>query len=184
MNHPNNTTVPNRFYGILDNIAMTSSTTLTEASLSDVTTASNVTVSQGWYYRMTATNSGTTPTEKDLKAAEIFDKVVFFTSFVPTTSTVCGSGGGTAKMYAVQMLNGYAAENWTTGAPLTTTDASVTRSKDIGQGIPSKPVIVITDSGASVQTSVVAATTSQQLPNNPAPSPTSMRKVLYWRENF
>ncbi|HWU39882.1 MAG TPA: PilC/PilY family type IV pilus protein, partial [Candidatus Acidoferrum sp.] len=157
LNHPRNTTAPNRFYGILDNIAMNASTTLTNGDLSDVTTTSNVTVTQGWYYRMTANASGSTPTEKDLKSAEVFNKVVFFTTFVPTSTVSCGYGGGTAKMYAVQMLDGYAAENWTTGAPLTTTDAGVTRSTNIGQGIPSKPVIVITDSGVSVGTSVVAA---------------------------
>ena len=188
LNHPNNNTAPNRFYGIIDNVAINSSnsptTSLTESSLSDVTSASNVTVTQGWYYRMTARASGSTPTEKDLKGAEIFNKVVFFTTFVPTSTAACGSGGGTAKMYAVQMLNGYAGSDWSGNAPLTTTDASVSRSRDIGSGIPSKPVIVITDSGATVETSVVAATTSQQLPNNPAPPPNSMRKVLYWREIF
>jgi hypothetical protein len=49
---------------------------------------------------------------------------------------------------------------------------------------PSKPVIVITDSGAVITTSVVAATTSQELPANPAPPPNFLRRVLYWREVF
>ena len=55
---------------------------------------------------------------------------------------------------------------------------------EIGTGIPSKPVIVISESGATISTSVIAATTSQQLPSNPAPPPSAMRKVLYWREVF
>jgi hypothetical protein len=44
--------------------------------------------------------------------------------------------------------------------------------------------VVITESGATLTTSVVAATTSQQLPSNPTPPPSFMRKVLYWREVF
>jgi hypothetical protein len=70
------------------------------------------------------------------------------------------------------------------GVALASTDASTTRSKTIGTGIPSKPVIVLTESGATISTSVIAATTSQQLPSNPAPPPSAMRKVLYWRDMF
>jgi hypothetical protein len=44
--------------------------------------------------------------------------------------------------------------------------------------------VILTDTGATISTSVVAATTSQQLPSNPAPPPSYMRRVLYWREVF
>jgi type IV pilus assembly protein PilY1 len=176
-NHPNNTTAPNRFYGIKDNTSMTNGSALTEASLMDIT-STDATVTQGFYIRL-GTN------EKVLAAADVFNKVVFFTSFIPTSTTACGSGGGTAKLYAVQMITGYAALDWAhDGAQLTTTDATKTRGKEIGTGIPSKPIVVITESGATLTTSVVAATTSQQLPSNPTPPPSFMRKVLYWREVF
>ena len=36
----------------------------------------------------------------------------------------------------------------------------------------------------ALSTPVIAATTSQQLPSNPTPAPSFMRKVLYWREVF
>jgi type IV pilus assembly protein PilY1 len=187
-NHPNNTTTPNRFYGIKDSTTMTNGSALTEASLVDLT-ASSATVTQGFYIRLLAKDpsapTGSSATEKVLSAADVFNKLVYFTSFTPTSTSACGSGGGTAKLYAIQMLTGYAALDWAHGAaPLTTTDASVTRSKDIGTGIPSRPVVVITDTGTTITTSVIAATTSQQLPSNPAPPPTSMRQVLYWREMF
>ena len=187
-NHPNNTTTPNRFYGIKDSTTMTNGSALTEASLVDLT-ASSATVTQGFYIRLLAKDpsapTGSSATEKVLSAADVFNKLVYFTSFTPTSTSACGSGGGTAKLYAIQMLTGYAALDWAHGAaPLTTTDASVTRSKDIGTGIASRPVVVITDTGTTISTSVVAATTSQQLPSNPAPPPTSMRQVLYWREMF
>jgi len=182
-NHPNNTTTPNRFYGIKDDTTMTNGSPLTEASLVDLT-SSSATVTQGFYIRLLA-NNPSAPTEKVLAAADVFNKLVFFTSFTPTSTSACGSGGGTAKLYAIQMVSGYAALDWAHGAAvLTSTDASVTRSKDIGTGIPSRPVVVITDTGTTISTSVVAATTSQQLPSNPAPPPSSMRKVLYWKEVF
>jgi type IV pilus assembly protein PilY1 len=174
-NHPNNTTAPNRLYGIVDGPSMTNGTALTESNLVDVTSA-NATATQGWYVRLGAN-------EKVLASADVFNKVVFFSSFTPASVTVCGSGGGTAKLYAVQMITGYAALDWANGAGLlTTTSASDVRAKTIGAGIPSKPIVIITDSGATITSSVITATTSQQLPSNPAPPPTAMRRILYWRE--
>jgi len=175
-NHPNNTTAPNRFYGIKDNTSMTNGSALTESNLVDIT-SSNANASQGWYFRLGAD-------EKVLSSADVFNKVVFFSTFTPTSTSACASGGGEAKLYAVQMLTGYAAVDFSSGVALASTDASKTRSKTIGTGIPSKPVIVITESGTTISTSVIAATTSQQLPSNPAPPPSAMRKVLYWREAF
>ncbi len=175
-NHPNNSTPPNRFYGIKDNTDMTNGKVLTESDLVDVT-SSNKTATQGWYFKV-GTN------EKVLASADVFNKVVYFSTFTPTSTSVCVSGAGEAKLYAVQMVTGYAAVDFSTGVALATTDASTTRSIDIGSGIPSKPVIVISESGATISTSVIAATTSQQLPSNPAPPPSAMRHVLYWRDMF
>jgi type IV pilus assembly protein PilY1 len=176
-NHPNNTS-SNRFYGIKDNTNMTNGAALTESNLVDVTSTDRTdTTVQGWYVRLAST-------EKVLAAADIFNKTVYFSTFTPTTTSACGSGGGTAKLYAVQMLTGYAALDWSSGLALSSTNSSATRAKTIGTGIPSKPIVIITESGATLTTSVVAATTSQQLPSNPAPPPTSMRRVLYWREVF
>ncbi len=175
-NHPNNTSA-NRFYGIKDNTSMGNGSVLTESNLVDVT-STDATATQGWYVRLAST-------EKVLAAADIFNRTVYFSTFTPTTTTSCGSGGGTAKLYAVQMVTGYAAVDWAhDAAVLTTTSASQNRAKTIGTGIPSKPIVIITESGATLTTSVVAATTSQQLPSNPAPPPSSMRRVLYWREVF
>jgi type IV pilus assembly protein PilY1 len=177
-NHPNNTTAPNRFYGIKENTSMTNGSALTETDLVNITTTSGATITQGWYFRL-----GTD--EKVLASALVFNMAVYFSSFTPTTTTACNSGGGTAKLYAVFMLSGYAALDWSTGAELTdNTDASVTRGKTIGTGIPTRPIMMITEGEAAIYTTVIAATTSQQLPSNPAPSPTKMRPVLYWREIF
>jgi len=174
-NHPNNTTAPNRIYGITDGPSMTNGTALTESNLVDVTSANN-TSPYGWYIRLGAK-------EKILASADVFNKVVFLSSFTPVSTTVCGSGGGEAKLYAVQMSTGYAALDWANGAGLlTTSSATEVRAKTIGTGIPSKPIIIITDAGATITSSVITATTSQQLPSNPAPPPSAMRRILYWFE--
>jgi type IV pilus assembly protein PilY1 len=179
--YPN--TVSNGFYAVKDPVDMSKATDMTNGSALTVANLVNVTSNngtpiQGWYMTL-GTN------EKVLSTANVFNYIVYFSTFTPTTTTTCGSGGGNANLYAVQMVTGYAALAWSnSAAPLTTTSASVTRSKSIGTGIPSKPVIVLTQSGATISTSVVTATTSQQLPSNPAPPPSAMRQVLYWREMF
>jgi type IV pilus assembly protein PilY1 len=172
-NHPNNASA-NRFYGIIDNTDMTNGSALTEASLVDVT-STDATPTQGWFFTLGAD-------EKVWTAPNVFNKVVLFSSFTPTGDP-CGAGGN-AKLYEIQMGTGYAALNWTTGQPLTSSDSSQTRSKLIGTGIPSRPITEVTDSGGTVTSNAITGTTSQQLPSNPAPPPTSMRQFLYWTERF
>lgn len=182
-NHPNNSTAPNRFYGVQDDqTVMTNGVVWTEANLSDVTGANPNPTMKGWYSRL-----GTA--EKVLAGANIFNKVVYFSTFTPTSTAVCGGGGGAAKLYAVQMTTGFAAVDWAHNATVFTTSTfSNTRGKTIGTGIPSKPIVILTDTdgggGTTVTTSVIAGTTSQQLPSNPAPPPDFMRRILYWREAF
>jgi Tfp pilus tip-associated adhesin PilY1 len=114
----------------------------------------------------------------------VFNKAVYFTTFTPTSTSACG-GGGDAKLYAVQMLTGFAALNWANHQLLGSASTHTsTRGTIIGQGIASKPSVTISDSGISVYTAVIAGTTSQQLPSNQVPPPANMRRILYWREAF
>lgn len=178
-NHPNNASA-NRFYGIRDDqTSMTNGAAWTESNLADATAgAPDLSVKKGWYVPLAST-------EKVLSAPDIFNKIVYFTTFTPTTTAVCGSGGGTAKLYAVQMVLGFAAIDWASDAVLgSSATAGSTRAKTIGQGIPSKPIFIINDTGVAVSATVTAGTTNQQLPSNPAPPPDNMRRVLYWREAF
>jgi hypothetical protein len=149
---------------------------LTESSLSNVTSA-DATASQGWYFTL-ASN------EKVLAAADVFNRVVFFSTFTPTSVVACDTGGGTAKLYAVQMLTGYGAIDFATGYALTSTSSSQARSTTIGTGIPSSPIMVVTDTGTTVTTNVTSLTTSNQFPSNPGPAPSNMKRILYWREVF
>jgi type IV pilus assembly protein PilY1 len=172
-NHPNNSS-SNRFYAIMDNTDMTNGSALTESSLVNVT-STNATPTQGWFFTLGAD-------EKVWTAPDVFNKVVLFSSFTPVGDP-CGAGGN-AKLYEVQMATGYAALDWNTGLPLSSSNSSQTRAKLIGTGIPSRPITEVSDSGGTVTTNAITGTTSQQLPSNPAPPPTSMRQFLYWTEKF
>ena len=176
-NHPNNSTAPNRFYGIKDTTNMTNGATLTEDNLADVTSA-NATPASGWFVRLG-------PNEKVLAAGNVFNMVALFSTFTPLSTATCESGGGTAKLYAVQVKTGYAAVDFSTGVALASTDATKTRSKTIGGGIASMPVIVLTPPATSEQTpaaSAVVGTTNQQLLSNTIPAPAVMKQVRWWRE--
>jgi type IV pilus assembly protein PilY1 len=176
-NHPNGT-ASNRFYGIKETTNMSNAAALSESNLVDVT-STNGTSAGGWFFRL-GTN------EKVLDPANVFNMDVLFSGFTPTSTVTCTSGGGTAKLYSVQMQTGYAAIDFATGAALTTTDATVTRSTNIGQGIASMPVVIVTPPQGSGQAtaSAITATTNQQLPSNPIPAPAFLKQVRSWRERI
>jgi type IV pilus assembly protein PilY1 len=172
--HPNNT-ASNRFYGIKEDTSMTNGAVLTEASLTNLSSGSG-TVSQGWYIAL-ATN------EKVLAASDVFNSVVFFTTFTPVTAAVCGTGGGDAKLYAVNMTRGDAALNLSTGAVLSQGQAASTAAQAIGTGIPSRPIVILSQSGNSATPYIVAGTTNQQISQTQAPQVVT-RRLVGWREVF
>ena len=174
-NHPMSTS-SNRFYGFKDVASnMTNGSNLTESSLVNLTSGTG-TVTQGWYILL-ASN------EKVLAAADVFNKVVLFTTFTPTSVITCGSGGGTAKLYSVNMTTGDAALNLVTGAAVSAGQSASTNAKTIGTGIPSKPVIIINRSGG-FSAWAVTGTTDQQITNTPVPTPPATKQLVGWREVF
>jgi type IV pilus assembly protein PilY1 len=174
-NHPNNN-ASNRFYGIKETTDMTNGAALSESTLVDVT-STNGTAAGGWFFRL-GTN------EKVLDPANVFNMDVLFSGFTPVSTVTCTSGGGTARLYSVQMTTGYAAIDFSTGTALANTDATVTRSTTIGQGIASMPVVIVTPPSGSgmASASAITATTNQQLPSNPIPAPTFLKQLRGWRE--
>ena len=173
-NHPNNVAT-NRFYGIKDNVGMTNGSALTEADLVDVT-STDATAVQGWFFQLSTD-------EKVLASADVFNELVLFSSFTPSTTVACGTGGGSAQLYAIQMDTGYAGLNYGTGEALLVTSSAVTRYTTIGTGIPSEPIVTTNESGNDSNPSVITGTTSQQLANNPVPS-VPLRKIVGWREVY
>jgi type IV pilus assembly protein PilY1 len=172
--HPNNTST-NRFYGIKDDTTMTNGSNLTEASLTNLSSGAG-TVTQGWYVPMSSN-------EKILASADVFNSVVLFTSFTPSTAAVCGGGGGDAKLYSINMTTGDAALNLTNGTVLTPGTAALTMAKTIGTGIPSKPIIIMSQSGNQGTPYVISGTTNQQISATQIPL-VAIRRLVGWREVF
>ena len=172
--HPNNTS-SNRFYGIKENTSMTNGTILTESNLTNLSSGSG-TITQGWYVPM-ASN------EKVLASSDVFNSIVFFTTFTPTTAAVCGGGGGDAKLYSINMTTGDAALNLTNGTVLPLGTAALTMAKTIGTGIPSKPIIIMSQSGNLATPYLISGTTNQQISTTQIPQVT-VRKLVGWREVF
>ena len=149
-----NDTAADRIYSIKDTHAYV---TLTESDLVDVTdplTAtpdldhpgdvdSNGAEDKGWYIRL-VTAAGAEIGEKSLAKGTVFYKVLYMTTFVPSTDPCLP--GGEATVYAI---------NYKTGAAvLSFGGASVVRSSMVGGGIPSNPVPVITSKGEKLLVSV------------------------------
>ncbi len=172
--HPNNTS-SNRFYGIKENTSMTNGSVLTESNLTNLSSGTG-TVTQGWYVPM-ASN------EKVLASSDVFSSTVFFTTFTPTTVAVCGGGGGDAKLYSINMTTGDGALNLTTGAVAAAGTAAITLAKTIGTGIPSKPIIIMNQSGNQATPYLISGTTNQQISTTQIPQVT-VRKLIGWREVF
>ncbi|MEE8074918.1 MAG: hypothetical protein V3T60_04770, partial [Candidatus Binatia bacterium] len=178
-NHPLAETNPqNRFYGIKDNDVIDDVVTLTESNLQLVDDVGNVCTSVGWYFPFEGNN------EKVLGSAETFDGTVYFTTFTPDSdsSDVCGSGGGDAKLYAVRMACGFAALDFNSADndALTGNYVGTSRWTKIGDGIPSKPSVIIDKYG---NPSIITGTTSQQISSEKAPK-ISNTGLLGWMEVF
>ena len=109
----------------------------------------------GWYFNLE--NTG----EKVVSTALVYNKVVYFTTFTPTTTTSTsvdhcssGSGSGVGRLYAVNYLTGEAvfAGLHETGSTADngTTPTKEDRSVSLGSGIPSEPSLVVTEHGTFV----------------------------------
>ena len=132
--HPNDTSVTNRFYALKDRGL---NTTLTEDNLEDVTNGSSspeqLVKKEGWFVSLEA-NKG----EKVMGGTVVGYGAVYFTTFAPSSK----SGEGTARVYALNYQNGNAILN---PNPANDTDAVkidfMDRSKVIGKGIPSGTIM-------------------------------------------
>ncbi|MCK5204393.1 MAG: hypothetical protein KAR15_10995, partial [Desulfobacterales bacterium] len=140
---PCNTATADRFYVVKDNHAATA---LDETHLVDVTDPAaavpdldnatgdvdlNSIYDQGWYIQLAAG-------EKVLAENTVFYKTAYLTTFTPNNDPCLP--GGVGKLYALQYKTGEAVLDFDS-------DGSLERSTDIGGGMPSKVVTVITDSG-------------------------------------
>lgn len=118
--------------------------------------------------------------EKVLAKPVVFHQLVYFTTYTPreVDSDPCTTGG-TARLYVAEFQSG--------GGALLVDDlgdlsgSTTERSKVIGSGVPSTPIITMNSSG---QISIVIGTTENQIYSQEGFSPSTMKRVLYWREAY
>jgi type IV pilus assembly protein PilY1 len=150
-----------------------------EGDLKDVTSINTFSVDstkKGWYVKLQKAGK---QLEKVLAKATVFNRLLYFTTYTyyKRPEDPCAVAG-LSKEYVVEFLSGGGALSVDemsdfSGAP------SASRSRDIGMGAPSTPVITINSKGKA---SVIIETTSGQVFSQMAFSPTASRDILYWRE--
>ena len=133
-------------------------------------------MTQGWFVVL---NNN----EKVLAAPSAFNKAVFFTTFTPASTAACGNGGGAAKLYAVNFTTGDAALDLSTGTSAATGQSALSLAKAIGTGIPSRPEVIMSESGKTGSPYVITGTTNRQITNTAVPAVLT-KKIFAWREVF
>jgi len=169
-----------RLYGLKDDGDMTNGAALQDEDprIKDVT-AANATPPHGWYVVLPGRG------EIAVGAANVFNGTVLFSTFTPDQAGVCGPGGGRTKLYALDASTGSARVDFAAGTVLTMPTAASLRSKDVGPGVGSTPIVVLTPPltpGAPPMASVIAATSTQRLASTPIPAPALLKQVRSWRE--
>jgi type IV pilus assembly protein PilY1 len=173
-----NTPAPGRFYALRDDDDMSNDAALTDASASirDVT-AGAPPGSRGWYVLL---GRG----ENVVGAPNVFNGTVLFTTFTPDGAG-CGAAGGTARLYALRAWNGQAAIDFTTGSALGTPIPTSRRSKEIGRGSASVPLVIIARPpvpGTPAAAFVMTSTANREVFTTAIPAPAFLKHVKSWRE--
>ena len=149
-----NDTAADRIYSMKDAHAYV---TLTETDLVDVTNTatippdldipgdvdSNGVTDNGWYIRL-VDSGGAEIGEKSLAKGTVFYKVLYITTFTPSTDPCLP--GGAATIYALDYKTG--------SAVLSFSGSGLERSQMIGGGIPSNPVPIISSKDQKLLVSV------------------------------
>lgn len=147
-----------------------------EKDLEDVTSSNtfNLTSKKGWFIILEKSGKRL---EKVLAKPLVFNRLVYFTSYIYTETADPCSVAGIAKLYIVEYLSG--------GGALGVDDLSdlegtpFLRSKEIGIGVPSAPVISV---GMGGKASVMIGTTSGQIYSDKSFSLPTNKEIIYWRE--
>jgi Tfp pilus tip-associated adhesin PilY1 len=164
---PTNTAVTERFYAIKDNDRSTmrqlSNLKNISTSVYDPDDATN----KGWYINLAAG-------EKELSDPTVFRGVVYFTTYLPSTTASLCDKSGSSNLYAVDFV---------TGAGLFT---SSVRFTNIGQGLATNVIVSMnSDGGIDIygSTSVVPAgeAHTQKLTTPPIAN-LNKTNLLFWRD--
>jgi len=122
----------------------------------------------GWYFSFTGGG------EKVLASPVVYNGRVYFTTYVPANANDQCEQGGTAKLWVVDYITG--AGMFAGGA----------RSKDIGSGIPTAPVISRNPHTGDIDVYVSTSdiTTGPHAQKTPAPEDKEDKKgnLIYWHD--
>lgn len=182
-----------KFYAIQDTDTFWPSSPLTESDLANLSssitslTGGVVGVSQhGWlvdFLSVPSTdNDGYTHTaEKVLSDPVVFYNNVYFSTYTPDPSNPC-SGGGVARVYGLQMLNGGAslASLASLGETSTTKVPYHVYAGSEG-GIPSSPSLSINPAG---QSSIFVGFSTGSITEIAVDSPLQVKSIKSWRETY
>jgi len=160
-------------------------TIIGKTDLADITdptaTPPDLPAGQGWYIRL-VDDSGNAVGEKVLAEGTVFYKTFYITTFTPNNDPDVPGGDG--KLYALSYLSGSAVLDFNN-------DSNLERMLNIGRGIPSKPVALITRTGTKLLISVLGENPSTASPSlgagvkNIDPLLPSINLfVRFWREIF
>lgn len=171
--HPTSGAAVDRLYAVKDT---GQTVTKTEADLSDATSSASVNIAPtyGWMVKLNANSE-----EKVLAPASVFGKVAYYTTFTPaTTANICSAGNGASRLYALEYFTARAAYNYNTAND---TQGSVVkdatdRSTEIGTGIASGIVTVVSPKGFTALIGSGGAIAKPDVKRSGSSIPT------YWRE--
>lgn len=178
-----NTNPKERFYAVKDdglgNIA-SGTYPLREEDLLNlieegINTFAPVTDKKGWFIKLEREGQSL---EKVLARPVVFNRIVYFTTYTNVETEDLCSVEGIGKVYMVYYLSGGGALNVDDLSDLLGSPSSE-RSKIIGQGAPSTPVITVSRKGKA---SIIIGESSGAIYSQEAFSEPTNKELLYWRE--
>jgi type IV pilus assembly protein PilY1 len=143
--------------------------------ISSVNTFTPDPTKKGWYMKLEHSSQFV---EKVLARPAVFDNILYFTTFAFKGNTTSCSIEGDARLYMLYFQTGGGALNVDELTDLKGTPSSQ-RYTNIGQGVPSNPVISVNNKGVA---SIVIGTTNNQVFSKQAFSSRTGKSLLYWRE--
>jgi type IV pilus assembly protein PilY1 len=173
--HPNDLSNPaERFYAVKD--SGIGNYPRREMDLVDLTSSKTTTptLKDGWFLQLEKTKQ---KSEKILAKPIVFNKHVYFTSYTYIATKNPCSIVGEGRLYLVDYLSGAGAFEVDDSGDLQGNSSQ--RSKKIGEGVPSSPVIKANLKGNA---SVTIGTTNGLIFSTQISSPLKSKGILYWRE--
>lgn len=185
------TDVTNRFYLFLDDLTVTTTTNMDDASvMNDYTSSTNCDTSpilttsskKGWFMDLNQYGQG----EQTVTSAVIVGGMVTFSTNrpIPAASGTCATVLGEARGYWVNLLNASGAVTVTGGSCGGSRSATF-----VGGGLPPSPVIGTVPVNGKPTTVVIGAVqksgsaSSPISPQQVKPTISGKRKIIYWKTN-